>query len=148
MNAFKKLLIPTDFSMAAWNAVQQGLKLIEPNGELTLLHVFPSRAKFTKQDAHGQDPDDSLKDVLKTQLDDFCRTLKLHRDFDVVPVILQGVVGQEILKFIHENEFEAIIMGMNSNGQDNEPGSHIKDILVKANIPVMIVPNSIAKVTV
>ncbi|MFT7031420.1 MAG: nucleotide-binding universal stress UspA family protein [Marinoscillum sp.] len=146
MNAFRKLLIPTDFSMAAWNAVQQGLKMIEPDGVLTLLHVFPSRAKFSTEDAQGEDPDESLKDVLKTQLDEFCSSLRRHRDFEVISVILHGDVDEEIVSFIQKNEFDAVIMGINSNGLDNEPGSHIKDILAKANLPVMVVPNQLEKI--
>lgn len=137
MNLFHQILIPTDFSLAAWHAVQLGLRLIAPeNSRLTLLHVFPSGPSERSGDLE-------LMEGLRKQMDDLCQTLERSQKKKIQPVILGGEVEGEVLKFIQANAFELIILGVNSNGVDNEPGSHISGIIAKANAPVMVMPNVI-----
>ena len=52
-----------------------------------------------------------------------------------------GWVDIEILDYINKNNFDLVIMGVNSNGLDNRPGSHISKIIEKANAPVLVIPN-------
>ncbi|MEQ8583219.1 MAG: universal stress protein [Marinoscillum sp.] len=135
MNLFHQILIPTDFSQAAWHAVQLGLQLIAPeNSRLTLLHVFPSGPLDKNRDIR-------LMEGLRKQMDDFCLTLERSQKTKIQPVILGGEVRGEVLRFIQENAFDLIILGVNSNGVDNEPGSHIANIITQANAPVMVMPN-------
>lgn len=146
MYSFEKILIPTDFSPAAWNAVQLGLGLVESrSSQLTLLHVFPSSAKFDRRKAHLNDDDLKIIHSIKEQMDGFCLELGKNNRTKINAVILGGGVENEILKFVDKNRFDLIIMGVNSNGLDNQPGSHISNIIQKANAPVLVIPNKLVK---
>lgn len=142
MHLFKNILIPTDFSQAAWKAVNLGMSMISPHdSRLTLLHVFPSSAKFINGKKDEDLEDEKHLISLQKQMDEFCQTLERSAAIRVVPVILKGKVEPEILNYILENDFDIVIMGVNSNGMDNTPGSHVSNIISNANAPVMVVPN-------
>ncbi|MAE85378.1 MAG: hypothetical protein CMB80_21775 [Flammeovirgaceae bacterium] len=142
MQAFKNILIPTDFSPAAWNAVQLGSSLAKAGfTEITLLHVFPSSAKFDSRKGELDIQDLNTIDEIKMQMDSFC--LDLHSQFNVNyhPVILGGAVQEEICQHIQENDFDLVIIGVNSNGVDNNPGSHTSQIIANCHTPVLVAPN-------
>lgn len=142
MQAFKNILIPTDFSSAAWNAVQLGANLAKSGyTEITLLHVFPSSARFDSRKGELDIQDLNAIDDIKLQMDVFC--VDLHSQYKVVfhPVILGGAVQEEICQYIKENDFDLVIIGVNSNGVDNKPGSHTSEIIENSHTPVMVAPN-------
>lgn len=142
MQTFRNILIPTDFSHAAWNAVQLGLELADPDTTvITLLHVFPSGARFNrKKKQHDIEELDDFKGI-KQQMDDLCADFSKDRKVTLQPVILVGSVEEEICEYIEDNDFDLVIMGVNSNGQDNEPGSHTSVIIARCCVPVLVVPN-------
>lgn len=147
MHSFNNILIPTDFSPAAWNATQFALSLIKTAGSrLTLLHVFAHSAKFSSKKTHLNSSDLKTLGNIKDQMDEFCRELEVMTSGDVHAVILSGGVEKEIVKFVEKNPFDLIIMGVNSNGLDNQPGSHLNNIIEKVNAPVLIIPNKLMKV--
>lgn len=144
MQAFKNILIPTDFSPAAWNAVQLGSNLAKAGyTEITLLHVFPSSAKFDSRKGELDIKDLDAIDEIKMQMDSFC--MDLHGQYNVKyhPVILGGAVHEEICQYIHENDFDLVMIGVNSNGVDNTPGSHTSEIISNCHAPVLVVPNQL-----
>lgn len=148
MHSFNKILIPTDFSPAAWNAVQLGVSLIaasSPDGlaQLTLLHVFPYSAKFDRRRTHLNNNDLKAIDSIKQQMDEFCEELESNNQIKVNAVILGGGVESEVLKYVEKHPHDLIIMGVNSNGVDNQPGSHVGNIIEKANAPVLVIPNKL-----
>ena len=73
---------------------------------------------------------------------------KLARDLIENPeekinnVVLSGNVEETMLKFIDENEFDLVILGINGNGSDNNVGSHTLSVLEKCCTPVMVIPNN------
>lgn len=143
MHSFQNILIPTDFSQAAWNAVQMGLALADKKqSKLILLHVFPSAAKFGADKKTSREDEQLLKSLQK-QMDEFCLSLQKNSTVTIIPVILEGKVEKEILGYVEHNEFDVVILGVNSNGSDNLPGSHISQIIEHANAPVMVIPNHI-----
>lgn len=144
MHSFNNILIPTDFSPAAWSAVQFGLSLVKSvDSQLTLLHVFPYLAKFDRRKGHLNNADLKTVDNIKKQMDEFCKELETNSSVNVKAVLLGGGVEKEILEFVERNVFDLIIMGVNSNGMDNHPGSHLSHIIEKANAPVLVIPNKL-----
>ena len=141
MSPFQNILIPTDFSQAAWRAVQMGLTLAnDKDSRVILLHVFPSAAKFSTSN-HVSLEDEKQVDSLREQMNDFCNSLQESSKATIVPQILRGKVEQEILRYIDKYAFDMVILGVNSNGVDNHPGSHLANIIESANAPVLVVPN-------
>lgn len=144
MQAFKNILIPTDFSQAAWNAVQLGAKMaIAGETEVTLLHVFPSSAKFDSRKGELDIQDLNFIDDLKSKMDFFCNDLRKQHKVSFKSIILGGAVEEEICQYLQDNVFDLVIIGINSNGMDNEPGSHTTGIIANSTAPVLVVPNEI-----
>ncbi|WP_258099911.1 universal stress protein [Marinoscillum pacificum] len=144
MQAFKNILIPSDFSSAAWNAVHLGSSMAKEGfTEITLLHVFPSSAKFDSRKGELDLSDLDAIDEIKLQMDAFC--MDLHSQYKVTyhPVILGGAVHEEICQHIRENDYDLVIIGVNSNGVDNRPGSHTSEIIANCHTPVLIAPNNL-----
>jgi|GEM_PF-1264213 len=149
MQRFHNILIPTDFSQAAWNAVQLGLSLAcTENSRITLLHVYPSSAKFTTSAKNANSKDDfNLKELYK-DMNEFCDSLRKNSKSEIIPVVVRGKVEKEILTYLGENAFDMVILGVNSNGTDNHPGSHVSAIIEKANAPVLVIPNQLIPETI
>ncbi|MEQ8337560.1 MAG: universal stress protein [Cyclobacteriaceae bacterium] len=146
MVQFKRILIPTDFSPAAWNAINMAIDMCcGEKASITLLHVYPSSAKF---DNRTKSLDSELNSDLKgleQRMTTFSRELSKGKDLEIDSVILSGWVDEEILSFIQKNDFDLVIMGINSNGLDNRPGSHITQMIEKTSTPLMVIPNNQTK---
>lgn len=143
MSSFRNILVPTDFSSAAWHAVLISLELVaDEHSKITLLHVFPYSAKFDRKKGHLKDQDLEAIAAIKLQMDEFCKELGGKTKAKVRSEVLAGGVESEILGHITKDNFDLIIMGVNSNGLDNYPGSHVTNIIEKAVAPVLVVPNS------
>lgn len=148
MYAFKKILVLTDFSPAAWSAVQYGLSLGGPETpSVTLLHVFPASSRFDGKEAPlpaGLNlTDQQVVDNIRKRMEQFCQELREQHQVLVDSVILEGGVRKRILEYLNENRFDLVIAGVNSNGADNHPGSHIMQIIEQANAPVLVIPNRV-----
>lgn len=147
MQLFKNILIPTDFSQAAWNAVQIGVSLMAAaspgiRGQLTLLHIFPQTAKFVNQSFFSSS-DLKAIDEIKRQVDEFCTELQGSNGVNVNGVLLSGGVEAGILDFVKAHPQDLIIMGVNSTGNDNQPGSHLRSVIEKVYTPVLVIPNKL-----
>lgn len=140
MRTFHKILISTDFSPIAWRAVQMGLDFTKSEHvEVSLLHVYPSKNKKVGEMERAEDKD-ALSNLDK-EIRQLCQELELSFNTPISPVLLSGDVNDEILHYIKDNPHDLVIVGINSNGFDNEAGSHTAAIIKSANIPVLVMPN-------
>ena len=136
-----KILIPTDFSPASWNAAQVGLDFSVMNVDTTIsfLHIYPLSARYAKkEDKKVNNP--QLKEM-KMRMNLLASKLSDKSEDFIENVVLSGNVEYTLLKFIRENHFDLVIIGINSNGQNNEIGSHTVSVIKESGIPVLIVPN-------
>ena len=135
------ILIPTDFSPASWNATQVGLELSRLNGlaKLSFLHVYPVPAKYL-ENGHKQMTVKKME-LMKSRMNQLAHDLSEKAEDRIDNVVLPGNVGDVMMQFIRENQFDLVIVGINSNGQNNDIGSHTINIIKESGIPVMIVPN-------
>ncbi len=146
MFQIKRILIPTDFSPAAWNAMNMAISMChKKSGSITLLHVFPAGAKFDKHIKNLNEELDADMDLTKQRMVSFSRELSRSKKLVIDSVILKGWVDEEILFFVQNNDFDLVIMGVNGNGMDNRPGSHITKMIEQTSTPLMVVPNNQTK---
>lgn len=133
------ILIPTDFSPASWNAMQVALEMSRLNDavKLSILHVYPLAKKGRK----SPETNPVLEEV-KDRMNKLAKNLTDHSEEIIRNVVLSGNVEDTLLKFIKENQFDLVIVGVNSNGANNEIGSHTVSVIEKSGVPVMIVPNN------
>ncbi len=138
------ILIPTDFSPASWNATQVGLELSRLNvsTKLSLLHVYPVSSKYI--DRTEEDTNEEILALMKSRMNELSHSLIEKSEELINNIVLSGNVDEVMLQFIKENEFDLVIVGINSNGQNNELGSHTIRVIKESGVPVMIVPNKSA----
>lgn len=149
MCQFRNLLIPTDFGPAAWNAVKFAINMCgDDQAMITLLHVYPSNAKFDSKTKNFRDDEQAEMNRIKKKMKLFSEELIKGVGLNIDSVILKGWVVEEILEFIKKNNFDLVIMGVNSNGFDNRPGSHISKMIEQASTPLMVIPNTRTKVAI
>jgi nucleotide-binding universal stress UspA family protein len=136
-----QILIPTDFSPAAWQATKLGMELANNhNARLNLLHIVPTVSRYSKDTKHQHLPE-KLEEV-KDRLNDFSKNLSEEMKVPIENFVLPGNVADTMMNFIKDHEYDLIILGVNSNGSDNELGSHTSMVIEKCGVPVLIVPNN------
>ena len=136
------ILIPTDFSPASWKATQAGLEIAKLNtrASISILHIYPLVSKYYEDDKQTEIP--HKMDELKSKMNHLARAFVDNPDEKIKNVVLSGNVEETMLKFIQDNDFDLVILGINGNGLDNFVGSHTLSVIEKSSTPVMIVPNN------
>ncbi|WP_420318551.1 universal stress protein [Ekhidna sp.] len=134
------ILIPTDFSPASWKATQVGIELsqLDGNTKLSFLHVYPIASKYLNKDIGVASQE--MLERMKNRMNQLSHDLSDAQD-RIENVVLSGNVDDEMMNFIKNNHFDLVIVGINSNGANNEIGSHTIRMIKESGIPVMIVPN-------
>ncbi|MFK7953390.1 MAG: universal stress protein [Ekhidna sp.] len=135
-----RILIPTDFSAASWQATKIGLEIGKVNNaDVSILHIFPLVSKFSSDKKELELPVklEQLKSKMDILSSDFNEDAK-----KITNVVLPGNVEHTMLKFIREHDFDLVIIGINSHGETNEMGSHTVSIIERSGTPVLIVPNN------
>jgi len=136
------ILIPTDFSPASWKATQAGLELAKLNAStsISILHIYPLVSRFYNDDNQIEIP--HRMDELKDKMNQLAKDFMDNPDKKIKNVVLSGNVEETMLKFIQDNDFDLVIIGINGNGLDNSVGSHTLSVIQKSETPVMIIPNN------
>lgn len=136
------ILIPTDFSPASWTATQVGLELSRLNNDATIsfLHIYPNSAKYSLKDS--KKANQHVLEEMKDRMNQLSLSLSDQSMERINNVVLSGNVEDTMLKFIKEHKFDLVIVGVNSNGINNEIGSHTVSLIEKSGTPVLVVPNN------
>lgn len=135
------ILIPTDFSPASWNAAQVGLELSKLHGDaiISFLHIYPESSKYSH--IKGPKTKEGQLEEVKNRMNLLSHELSDISDDRIQNVVLSGNVEDTMMEFIKTHDFDLVIVGINSNGHDNEIGSHTVRVIKESGVPVMIVPN-------
>lgn len=139
IKVFRSILIPTDFSPAAWNAMLVGLELAKAYGSsLTLLHVFPTGNG--NEEMSGFKIEDQLNKV-KANMEKIGKGLTEENHQRLTNVVVSGNVRQQLEEFVQKHNFDLVIMGSNSSGSHNTPGTHTMNMIEHSKTPILVVPN-------
>ena len=143
LRVISNILIPTDFSPASWNATQIGLEIsrLNSHASLSFLHIYPVTSKYV--DVGKRKTNDEELDRMRSRMNQLSHSLSIsdNENINIDNVVLSGNVDEIIAQFMHENQFDLVIVGINSNGQNNDIGSHTVKLIKESGVPVMIVPN-------
>ncbi len=139
------ILVPVDFSPTSLNAVRAAVGIVEPDGDLTLLHVI------------DQDfVDDAVAASLGTS-EEITQRLRERAEMDF-QVMLEGVetgevniermivIGApfvEILKIARDLDLPMIVMGVRGRSTPPEEllfGSTAEKVLRGTRVPVLCIP--------
>jgi len=128
------ILVPTDFSPAAWKATLHAADLCSIyEAGMTLLHVIPAMS-------HS---DSNFNHEIEKKMDTLATTLKSDKNLArLTPIIREGAVAKEVIIFLQANEIDLIVVGLNGNGGlNNKLGRNCQHIIQQAGIPVIVLPS-------
>lgn len=142
--AMKTILVPTDFSPAAYNAIEYALEIsTKIKAKLTLFHVYqypvvPTEAPIMIpiQDLE-KDSMDALRKLKKDILS------KHNTEINIELHCRCGFAADEINDFAMKNKINFIVMGMSGTGFINEKiiGSTTTSLIRKSKCPVLVIDN-------
>ena len=123
MSKIKQILIPTDFSQVAGNAVNYCTNLIgEEHAEVTLLHV------------NGQNGVDKKFDLLKSEIEGGCSAT-------VNAEVRSGELIDEIIAMQSETSSDLIIMGT-GGAVDGADETNSSRLVLEVDCPVLVIPEN------
>lgn len=145
----KQILIPTDFSENAWNAIQYGLELMKDQKcTFHLIHVNPmtvysgaeSSVLMSGSEISGRMVQETLVNLKK-------RIEKIESDMPnpnhyFVPVSLYDFFAESIKREVDHRKIDLIIMGTKGAGGLKKAtiGSNTGDIITRVKCPLIAVP--------
>ncbi|MEI7977843.1 MAG: universal stress protein [Bacteroidota bacterium] len=139
-----KILIPTDFSSVANNALQYAIKLAQKtNAHIFLLHVnnvpimdasFPNEVYQTYTAEIEDFAKKSFENIENLYLNKSNLKFETHTAY--------GFVNDEIQEFAKNNDIDLIVLGTTgaSGIQEILIGSNAASVVAKAEIPVLVIP--------
>jgi nucleotide-binding universal stress UspA family protein len=139
------MLVPVDFSATSLNAIRAALRVAEPGGDVTLLHVIDEH--FIRDAvAAGMGASDEIAGKLRRLAEaEFEQALAGAEagDVNVERMIVVGVPFVEILKIARDLDLPLIVMGVRGRATPPEEflfGSTAEKVLRLARVPVLCVP--------
>ena len=139
-----KILVPTDFSEVANNALMYSVKLAEKCGaELHILHIkqipiadpsFPAETYQIYIDEIQHVEDEGVK---KLQ-DSFIKNSNVATTFHSAT----GFIADEIMTFCNDNPIDLVVMGTTGASGLAEllVGSNAASVIGKSQVPVLVIP--------
>ncbi len=138
---YSRILLATDGSRGMASAMAHAIELAQiHNAELHVLYVvdvrsfamLPSETRTRVRSVlteEGETATEALKNIVP------------DNGIQIVPVIVEGLPHEEILKYAEENEIDLIVMG--THGQSGEEkrvvGSVAEEVVRKSQIPILII---------
>ncbi len=139
-----KILVPTDFSKTADNALQYAIKFFnKPDSTFILYHSFmPFESGFYSQKKSKEEnnrEESKLRNTLKQKADNF--SLK-NVKADIEIFVDRGIGESNILRFARNHKIELIVMGTTgaTGLKEKLVGSVTANVMSKSGCPVIGIP--------
>ncbi len=139
-----KVLVPTDFSGVAANALDFALELaLKTNAELHLIHInpvpvadinFPQETYQLYMDELNKEASEKIAELTKNVL--LPSGLKFYTES------VMGFITDEVTKYAKNNQIDIVVMGTTgaSGIQEILIGSNTASVVGKSGIPVFVIP--------
>lgn len=139
----KRILIPTDFSVQAENALKVAVQMAKKNdGEIFLLHSMEMPTHLANQNT-GSLPEALY--FIKLAEKEFSELLKKPylQDIIVEEAIGNGEIYDDIREAVEKNNIDLIIMGSHGSSGFREMfiGSNTEKVVRTSTIPVLVIKN-------
>lgn len=141
--AFRKILVATDFTARGHLAVQRAIRLpLAKGASIILAHVLPPNIPSKYKAAIEKQARGSLHRLAYR----IARKHQKAANVTVVPLLLEGISYDEIVRLAHSEKAELIVIGRHGQRiiRDLVLGSTAEKIIRKANLPVLIVNRKVS----
>ncbi len=143
MNNIRNILVPTDFSEVANNALNYAFKMAKKlDSKIILYHVYhvPS---VTHLPDNIEDRQKEVEKELAQKMDKLLESTASN-DIETEKVTVLGLAGDEIKEVIKKRAIDLVIMGTHgaSGIRGKLIGSITADIMVNSTVPVLAIPSS------
>ena len=144
MIKLKKVLVPTDFSDGARQALKYGMSFAKEYGaELVLLHVVENLTVGYASDLFPVPMAEVLQEIsgyAKSELAKLGDEARA-RGLSVQEQVMQGKPSAEIIRFASEHEIDVIVLGTHGKGMLDQAlfGSTTERVVRRAPCPVLTV---------
>ncbi len=144
MIKLKKVLVPTDFSDSAHQALRYGMSFAkEYDAELILLHVVENLTVGYASDLFPVPMAEVFQEIsgyAKTELAKLGQEAR-EREITVRELVVQGKPSAEIIRIAAENEIDVIVLGTHGKGMLDQAlfGSTTERVVRRAPCPVLTV---------
>jgi nucleotide-binding universal stress UspA family protein len=143
INSIKRILVPTDFSVSADNALSYAVALAQNlKAKLTLFHSVRVPLSAVGEVPEEFSPNQLQKDA-RGQLESIRKQLKaLDLQVDIEAETTIGLAVDEIIAAVEANQSDLVIMGTKGSSGIMERliGSNAADVIEKAKCPVLVIP--------
>ena len=139
------ILVPTDFSQSADNALDHAVGIAELfDNEIVLLYVLSDN--FVNSIFGSKAQNDLTKELVKTKLDEKIASFKdKHPKVVIKKLVREGKVYKNIIKASKELKCDSIVMGFNGLARiERSMGSTTSRVLKSATVPVVIIKDQSA----
>ena len=139
------ILVPTDFSQSADNALEHAVGIAELfDNKIVLLYVLSDN--FINSIFGSKAQNDLTKELVKTKLDEKIATFTAkHPNVVIEKLVREGKVYKNIIKAADELECDSIVMGFNGLARiERSMGSTTSRVLKSAKVPVVIIKDQTA----
>jgi nucleotide-binding universal stress UspA family protein len=147
----RHILVPTDFSENAWNALKYGIELFKKtNCTFYLMHVNPvtgysgSGTSLKKSSAKLADIliENSLKNL--QALIDELEKLPLNNNHTFLPLVFYGYFTDTVNRVVKDKNIDLILMGTKgATGLKKATiGSNTGDVITKVKCPLLALPEN------
>ena len=141
----KRILVPIDFSDAAEKVINQTKKFAQTfDGKVMLIHVASPEPDFIGDEVGPQVIRDQKAEKIKSEhqkIQQFAKELQ-ESDIEAIPLLVQGVIVDEIIKESKKYKADLIIMGSHGHSAMYNllMGSVVEGVIRESDIPVLVVP--------
>ncbi len=139
------MLVPVDFSATSLNAVRAALKIAEPGGDVTLLHVIDEhfvRDAVAAGMGASEEITEKMRRLAEAEFEQAMGGVETE-GVNVERMIVVGIPFVEILKIARDLDLPLIVMGVRGRATPPEEflfGSTAEKVLRGARVPVLCVP--------
>lgn len=139
MKTLKNILIPTDFSGRAGNALEQAIHLADRmGGRLLILHVYH---RLIAEEDYEDRPDQLEKSIDRK----FAKLLKEHPGLNRVPHEFRkerGLSLDNIVETVQNEAIDLLVMATKgAKGFDEIWGTKTAKIIKRVDVPVFVIPD-------
>lgn len=147
----KNILLPTDFSPNAENALNFAVEVVRKvKGNLILFHAYsvqlidpnmPAEIYLSAYQEEEKSAKESLEELSKKIIDSN-KDENGNNLFTVEAVVTQGLVVDEVLSMTEEYKIDLVIMGTHGASGITELilGSNTASVIEKSSVPVLAIP--------